>query len=189
MKKIIALLMSVTLILGMTCVSFGNTDTQKDNLVGYPILIDENSITADANMEITIDLLENGGTQTIIPLFEGDLHVTGGLTPSSIAVYSGYFQVKSWKGSYITFDLGIKCKQPILVIYQDDIEIRNTNLIVLSEDKMDIIGLSASKSLVDDKKMYTGSAKKVNIGVKKITVATTAGPIYRDAIGNPVSRL
>ena len=29
MKKIIALLMSVTLILGMTCVSFGNTDTQK----------------------------------------------------------------------------------------------------------------------------------------------------------------
>ena len=60
MKKIIALLMSVTLILGMTCVSFGNTDTQKDNLVGYPILIDENSITADANMEITIDLLENG---------------------------------------------------------------------------------------------------------------------------------
>ncbi len=184
------IILTVTiLILSMTCTSFA--DSAEDTKPDYSL--SEIAFTAsESEMGTTILISDDQATPVIVPMFDGNLKLPSNITPSSIATYRGYFKVHSWKGSNITFGVGITCSHSILISYHADIEIWDANLLnhkLLSSATIDIPSIGTTKTLVNDKTMYTGSSvKEVLIRVKNIKVTTTAGPISREAVSGTFER-
>lgn len=191
MKKIGVFFMAATLIFCMTCTSFGATHMQKGT-ERNPAIITEDAIAADADKDVTVELLKNGGTQTIIPMFSGSSQLPGTSgSKAVIGVYAAYWKVHSWKGTNITFGIGITHTANVLIRYQADVEIYDGNFLVgklLSTKKVDIVSIGASRSLVDDVTMYTGSTKDIYIRAKNIRVQTTAGIISRPVASTDLIR-
>ncbi len=179
------------LILSMTCTSFADSVTEECTKTDCNF--SEIAFT-DSESEMRTAILISGdeAAPVIVPMFDGNLKLPSDITPSSIATYQGYFKVHSWKGSNITFGVGITCSHSILTSYHADIEIWDANLLnhkLLSSATIDIPSIGTTKTLVNDKTMYTGSSvKEVLIRVKNIKVTTTAGPISREAVSGTFKR-
>lgn len=179
------------LILSMTCTAFADIASAENVHSDYNS--EEISFTStDSDMGTAILISNDESMPIVVPMFDGNLKLSSEITPLSIAAYQGYFKVHSWKGSYITFGVGITCTHSILTSYHADIEIWDANLLnnkLLSSATIDIPSIGTTKTLVNDKSMFTGSSvKEVLIRVKNIKVTTTAGPISRESVSGTFKR-